>query len=192
MSAARVTSIEAVREFKASLQIYCEHAKDALSSVEMESRRMLDWIGREQLGYWQRAVRARQDEVSQAKADLFRKRLPAAHGDQPDCIEEKKAVRVAQMRLEEAEEKVEKCREWARQLPRAIEEYTGFAHQLAAMVEGDFPTPVAHLDKIIASLHAYTDLIAPAGSSARPAPSAAPAPASAPGAPAAEKSASPQ
>jgi hypothetical protein len=177
MSSAHVTSIDAVREFKALLILFCDQAKEALMSVEMESRRMLDWVGREQLAYWQRMIRVRQNELAQAKADLFRKKLPGIHGREPDVIEEKKAVRLAQMRLEEAEEKVEKCKEWARQLPRSIEEYTAPAHQLAGLVEGDLPVVVANLQKILGSLDAYTELMAPKGGRSAPAAPTAQAPA---------------
>ena len=82
---ARVTSVEAVKEFRPALIIFCEQAKDALSSVDMETRNLLDWLQRDQLGYWQRQLRLRQEEVSEAKAELFRRQLPGIRGEKPDC-----------------------------------------------------------------------------------------------------------
>lgn len=164
MSSARVTSIEAVRDFKAALLIFCDEAKDALTSVDMETRRLIDWVQREQAAYWQHEIRRCQEEVAQAKADLFRKKLPGIGGKEPDCIEEKKALRLAQMRLEEAEDKLAKCQQWARLLPRAVDDYKGPSQRLAALVEGECPTPVAQLNGILGSLDAYTELRTPSAS----------------------------
>lgn len=180
MSSARVTSIEAVRDFRAALIVFCDEAKEALTSVDMETRRLIDWVQREQVAYWQAQIRRCQEDVAQAKADLFRKKLPGIGGKEPDCIEEKKALRLAQMRLEEAEDKLEKCKQWARLLPRAVDEYKGPSQRLAGMVEGDCPPPVAQLNGVLGSLDRYTDLRtptaarAPAGSMSAGTPAASP------------------
>jgi hypothetical protein len=158
---ARVTSVEAVKEFRPALIIFCEQAKDALSSVDMETRNLLDWLQRDQLGYWQRQLRLRQEEVSEAKAELFRRQLPGIRGEKPDCLEEKKALRIAQMRLEEAEDKIENCKRWSRLLPRAVDDYIGPARRLAGLVEGDCPPPLAQINRILEALHAYIELAPP-------------------------------
>src|SRR5713101_4766072 len=106
---ARVTSFQAIQDFKAVLCGFCEETKEALGTIDMEVRRMLDWLGHDQAHYWQNQVRNLQEEVTQAKTDLFRKQLTRLSGEIPDCLEEKKALRLAQGRLEVAEEKVEKC-----------------------------------------------------------------------------------
>jgi hypothetical protein len=158
---ARVTSIEALQEFKAALHVFCEEAKDALCAIEMQTRKVQDWLLRDQTSYWKHAVRDRQEDLAQAKADLFRKQLDRITGNIPDCIEEKKAVRRAQERLKEADDKIRKCQEWARLLPRAQGEYQGPARQLEFMVEGDPPASVILLNRIIASLDAYVELAPP-------------------------------
>jgi hypothetical protein len=160
--AARVTSFQAIQDFKAVLCGFCEEVKEALGTIDMEVRRMLDWLEHDQAHYWQAEVRRRQEEVTQAKADLFRKQLNRLSGEIPDCLEEKDALQIAQRRFDEAEEKIEKCRQWSgRQLPRAIDEYEGPARQLAGMVEGDPPAIVAYLDRVLAALDAYVEVAPP-------------------------------
>jgi hypothetical protein len=156
--AARVTSIDAVKDFHAALCQFCEEAKEALCSIDMESRRVFDWVVHDQLGRWKKAILDRQEEVAQAKADLFRRQLARISGQHPDCIEQKEAVWEAQRRVEEAEEKVEKCRHWGRLLQRALEEYAAPAQQLANLVEGKPPHAVLFLDDIIARLDSYVGL----------------------------------
>ncbi len=166
---ARVTSFQAIQDFKAVLCGFCEETKEALGTIDMEVRRMLDWLGHDQAHYWQNQVRCLQEEVTQAKADLFRKQLTRLSGEIPDCLEEKKALRVAERRLEVAEEKVEKCRQWfGRLLPRAIDEYEGPARQLAGMVEGDPPAIVAYLDRVLTTLDAYVEVVPPAETTSPP------------------------
>lgn len=163
--AAHVTSIEAVKEFQAFLGRLCEDVREALVAVEMEGRRTLDWVTHDQAGYWRRAVCDRQDDLAQAKADLFRRQLERLSGQEPDLIEQKEAVWLAERRLREAEEKVENCRRWGPLLQDALEEYQAPARQLAAMVEGDPPRAVALLEQIAANLDSYVFLAPPSGSS---------------------------
>ena len=155
---ARVTAVDAIRDFQAALAGFCEEAREALDAVDMEARRILEWVQHDQLNYWRREVLNRQDELAHAKADLFRRQLARISGQHPDCIEQKEAVWAAQRRLEEAEDKIEKCRQWGRALLQALEEYQGPAHQLAALVEGQPPRSVTFLDQVIATLDAYLTL----------------------------------
>jgi hypothetical protein len=152
---ARVTSFEAVKDFQAALATFCEAACDALASIEMEARRIHEWVLHDQLHFWRRQVIERQEEVAEAKAALFRRQLARISGHDPDCIEQKEAVWAAQRRVEEAEDKVEKCRQWGRLLQRAREEYQAPARQLAALVEGQPPPSVVVLGQIIDRLDAY-------------------------------------
>jgi hypothetical protein len=162
-SSARVTSVQAIADFKVALLAFCQEAKEVLATTEMEIRRTMDWIQRDQLPYWQREIRNRNEEVAQAKADLFRKQITRISGQNPDYLEERKALRLATLRLEEAEDKVQTCKSWAnRQLDQAVDEYEGPARQLAGMVEGNPPPMVIYLSRITGSLEAYLEEGAPA------------------------------
>src|SRR5262249_15450515 len=153
----QVTSVEAVREFRGSLLVFCDEVRQALAAVEQAARHTIEWLLRDQLGRWQRAVRDRYEDVVQAKAELSRKQISKTSGGQrPDCTEEIKLVRRAQERLREAEEKVAACKQWGGQLlPRAVDEYRGPARQLAGLVEGQPPQVVAVVDNILALLDSY-------------------------------------
>jgi len=155
---ARVASIEALKDFKAALLNFCERARHALCAVQMESRRTLDWLLHDQLNHWQNQVRERQEDVVQARTDLNRVKLARVSGREPDCIEQKQALREAQARLHEALDKVQRVQRWARQVQRAIDEYEGQAQRLAELVEGDPPCAVSLLNRMIDSLDSYVTL----------------------------------
>jgi hypothetical protein len=65
------------------------------------------------------------------------------------------AVRLAERRLREAEEKVQTCKRWLLHLPREIGEYDGPAQRLGGWIEADLKQGTALLQRRIASLEDY-------------------------------------
>ena len=63
---ARVTSVEALTEFRADLCSFGDRARDGLATVQMAIQRTLDWI-EEQGKYWQREVRRWEEAVRRVK-----------------------------------------------------------------------------------------------------------------------------
>jgi hypothetical protein len=158
MSTARVTSVEAIRDFRGSYLVFCDEARESLATADAEARHMKDWIS-SQAQYWKKEIRACEERLSQAKSALFRKELQkTAAGRPPDVIEEKKAVARAKEALEHAHKKLANCKRWEVEFDRAVQEYEGPARQLSGEVEGDPPRAVTHLDRVLDSLDAYMQL----------------------------------
>jgi hypothetical protein len=157
---AEVASLDAVRDWKTSLVSFRDGAQDALLGVELVIRRAFDWLT-EQRHRWQNEIRVCEEALTRAKSELWRKKNMPIIG-QPDCVVEEKAVRRAVARLEEAEQKLEKTRQWNIMLSRAVEEYEGPGRRLAFRLEGDVPRALIQLEQKIAALEAYVALIAPA------------------------------
>jgi hypothetical protein len=154
--AARVRSTDSIREFRASLLEFSHDLRDALSSVDLETRRALEWILERQPAYWQHQVRVGHDRVLAAKNDLHRCRSsPLPGGGVPSCMEERKALERAQRRLAYAEEKVLKVRQWGHTSQQEITEYAGRANQLVAVLDGDLPRAVEFLNRVLSSLESY-------------------------------------
>jgi len=157
MSQARITSIEALAAWKAAVCIFGDAGKDAICAVEMELRRAFDWLD-EQAKHWRSEVRRREEAVLQAKNELTRKKMLPIIGKHPDTTEQEKALRKAQLRLAEAEEKIETCRRWAIELRRNADEYEGTARQLSGWLEGDLPRATATLEQRITALEQYASM----------------------------------
>jgi hypothetical protein len=158
--AAHVTAVSAIIEFRGALGTFHLEAREGLSAAGMEIRRAFDWL-EERRQHWQRAVRDREEEVAQAKADLARRKLFKLFDRPPDCTEQEEALRLAKHRLAEAEAKAENCRRWLPALKRAVEEYDGPIRRLEGLVEGDLPKAVALLERLVAALESYTMLAPP-------------------------------
>jgi hypothetical protein len=158
MSTARVTSVEAIRDFRGSYVVFCDDAKESLATADAEARNMKVWIT-SQAQYWKKEIRACEERLTQAKSALFRKELQkTAAGRTPDVIEEKKAVARAKEAIEHAQKKLANCKRWEIEFDRAVQEYEGPARQLSGEVEGEPPRAVSHLDRILDSLDAYMQL----------------------------------
>src|SRR5579864_6321513 len=104
---ARVLSIDTIKDFRAALCRFGEDTKNALGAVDMQIRRTTDWLLHDRPMYWQMEIKRRKEELSEANAELFRRKLQAGHGREVHDSEQKEAVRMAQRRLVEAEEKLE-------------------------------------------------------------------------------------
>ena len=164
---AKVLSVEALEEFKVTLCKFVDATRDALSSVDMEVNRMIDWLEHEQPAFWRGQIRQRREAVSQARADLQRKKLAGISGGKATLVEEKKALKRAEQRLEEAEQKIDVLKRWARVVRKSAGEYESRARSLDHLIEGEPPGFVHRLEQIIANLDAYV-LLAPPPTAATP------------------------
>jgi len=175
---AHVNSLDAVQAWRESYCAFRAQGQEALTSIAMEIRRAFDWLDT-QYKFWQQEVRRRDEQLVQARNELWRKKMLPVLGREPDCTFEEKAFRKAQDRLREAEEKVQITRRWVPALQRAIEEYDTQGRRLSSMFDGEVPRALALLEQKLASLEAYLAM-APS----LPAPASATAPEQSPPTPA--------
>jgi hypothetical protein len=163
---ANVTSIEAIKDFRASLCRFGEDVRNALGEVEMEIRRALDWILHQQPAFWQMQIKRRKEDLSQAQAELFRRRLQAGPGREVHDTEQKEAVRAAQRRLLEAEQKLETVKKWGPAFQHAVSEYQARARPTGDMLGSELQKALALLDRMTGALDAYVNMAPPSISNA--------------------------
>jgi hypothetical protein len=162
--AARVDSVDVLKEFKIALWKFQEAATVALGDAESEMHRVLLWLETEQDSHWQHQIRKREELVGRCKEAVRMKKIfKDATGRQQSAIEEEKALKIAMRNLEEAQRKLAMVRKWARQLPKEIEMYKGGVQRFATTVQSDIPVAAGHLDKLAQKLDAYISLQSAAG-----------------------------
>jgi hypothetical protein len=155
---ADVRSIDAVRDWHATLANYADSLSEALAGVEMEIRRAYEWLD-EQLALWRQAIRDGEEEVVRAKAELSQRKFKTWDDREPDCTVQERALRRAKARLEHAEDQVETVRQWIGRLPKIIDEtYRGAGRRLQNLLEDDLPKGQMDLARRIASLEVYAGL----------------------------------
>jgi hypothetical protein len=165
---AGVTSLAALHDWYAALTEFRTEAQDALTALSLALQRSESWLG-EQQQFWQRQIRAREDEVTEARTELRTRQIPNAFGEKVDCTVQEKNLRRAKARLEEAEDRLAAVRRWMLRLPREVcDNYAGPAGQLAAFLDGDLPGGLAVLARQLTALEQY--LLLQAASVAAPPP----------------------
>jgi len=158
---ARVLSIQALRDFKGSMIKFVEEARSALSGVDMELRRMRDWLERDQLGYWQMQVKKRSEAVMNARSELAKRQIAAKGNSSISDTEQKEALRLAQRRLHVAEEKVQVVKRLIPILHHEIAEYKSCASPMNDHLSGGMERSLGTLEKMVRSLEDYLALQAP-------------------------------
>src|SRR2546423_1529856 len=102
---ANVQSIEAIKRFRLPLIRLIHEGPSALGALDVQINRSLDWLPPDRPMYWRMEIKRRQQDLSDARAALHRKRLQATSHSTPHDSQEKENLRLAQRRLEEAEQK---------------------------------------------------------------------------------------
>jgi hypothetical protein len=152
---ANVRSLETIETVRAALVSFREELEQALAMIDLEMRRVLDWLEHDRPGYWRRAVRIANDDVTQARAALHRCLMYPINDERPSCYEERAELKKAEVRLAYCDEKSERLRHWVREVRHEMFEYEGRISQMVELVEFDVPRAVAILDRLLTRLEEY-------------------------------------
>lgn len=155
---AHVASIDDLKAFVEQFAKFIDGSRGALDAVDTELRRTLDWLSRDQMGFWKSQLQQRQEVMAQFKGELFRKRVTQFDPGSADLTEQKANLKKAQLKVEEAEAKIKLIHRWSVQLQRAVDDYQSRARQLAQLLEGKPPPSLQMLRGMVEALDAYTAL----------------------------------
>jgi len=163
---ADVKSIDTLAFVKGAIAAFAHESGQAVSEVEIQGQRAVDWITVDQAAYWKAEVRRRTDLVNQARKDLEHCRTFKKVGDTaPSCIEEKKALDKAKQRLAVAEQKAEAVRRWTPVVQQQFRETCVRLVRFREVIDVDCPRAAAHLERMLKALDAYRQTASPTGES---------------------------
>jgi hypothetical protein len=155
---ARVDSIDVMRHFRVALVKFQESANSALADAESEMHQAHTWLEGEQRQHWQREIRHRHEIVERCKEAVRMKKLfKDSTGARPSAVDEEKALKVAQRKLEEATEKANNVKRHIMKLPKEVQTYKGSVQRFATNVQQDIPLALAHLADMVAKLDEYVN-----------------------------------
>ena len=155
---AKVTSIDVIEHFAAAMKCFGEDAKTTLDGIDMEVRRALNWIQREQRDYWTGQIRRGWDEVNIARKELERKLMFYPGDDRPSCHDERLALEAAKSRFRLAQEKLEAVKRWSHRAEREVNEYIGAVQVLKSWIDFELPQAQADLARMARALEDYVAL----------------------------------
>jgi hypothetical protein len=152
---ANVHSLEAIEATRAALASFRDELEQALAMIDIEMRRVLDWLEHDRPRFWRAQVRRAMDEVTAARAALHRCLMYPIADERPSCHEERAALERAEARLAYCQAKEERLKHWTREVRHEMFEYDGRISQLVELVESDVPQAIGILNKLLARLHEY-------------------------------------
>lgn len=159
--AAKVHSVEAIRDLKIAYCKLSEEVQRALDQRNIQIRKFVDWLNTDQRNYWLAELKVRKKELDEATAALSRKKLSAGARDGAQASAERVAVRKAKERIEQAERKLKAIQHWSSVVEQAVRNYEGPSRQLSSYLQTAAPKGVQMLDGALAALDAYTQSAPP-------------------------------
>jgi 16S rRNA G1207 methylase RsmC len=153
---ANITSTEAVSALRAALLQFVSEAQHALTALQLEARRPIDWLDHDRTLYWPREVRKASDRVAEARLELQRCEMTISGEDRRACVQEKKLLQKAKARLELTEERIRTTRRWKFEMKKAVEEFETQLARMQRYLENDIPVAAAELQRMMLALEAYT------------------------------------
>jgi hypothetical protein len=159
---ADVKSIDTLAFMKAAFAAFAHETGQAVSEVELQGQRAVEWITVDRAAHWKAECRRAADAVTKAMQDLEHCRTFKKVGDnQPSCIEEKKTLEKARKRLEACERKAEAVRRWTPVVQQQFRETCVRMVRFREVIDVDCPKAMARLEKMLKSLDAYTSVAGP-------------------------------
>jgi len=162
-SQARVDSFVALRQFRASLTTFASVAAVALDEASSDIQRTLLWLREDRHRYWKEQVQIRSQQYTQAKLALKQREVleRAVAGTHSSCVEERRALKIAEKRLRRAEDVFRLVRTYANQIDKESLDYKGTIHGLVNAIEVEIPNACANLDRMVDSLEKYVAIAPP-------------------------------
>ena len=166
---AKVTSVDALDAFRASLIICVTKARTAVDAVRDRVRRTRNWLQNDQRVHWEGEIRRRQRKLDQAVQDLYSARMAKMTG----AI----AIREAEMRktkaaVEEATLKLRNVKKWNQNFDAAADPLVKKLDGLRDFLDQEMPDAITFLYRVRDILEAYAERSTPAD---KPADGTAPA-----------------
>jgi len=167
---ANITSIEALDAFRNNLVVYLERAGQAVDEITEEVNRTRGWLQGEQRMFWVREIKRRQQQYEMAHQAMMSARLSRS-GEPTE--EHRRNLQTAKNRVREAEEKLQRVKQWTRHFDSRVEPLSKQLGKLDNLLSGDMVKGVHYLEQAVKYLAEYAEMMPsqPAGANTNPNPS---------------------
>lgn len=156
---ARVSSIQALREFMAALIMFADEARSALESADAEIARRAHTTNHDLPRRWRTEQRRMEEQVVCCKIELENALSMADMGK--SSVDERRALARSKEGVENARHKLASSKRWGRELDRERTIYRGQAESLSRIIESVIPRALARLERMTDDLERYTHVTLP-------------------------------
>lgn len=152
---AKVTSLEAIADFRARLIVYRDKAARVLDEVGDEVIRARLWLQTDRPAHWQGQIRQRTRDLEQAQQELFSAQLS---GLREASYTQQAAVQKCRRAIREAEDKLKLAKQWERQFDQRVATPARQVEKLRHLLSHDLGAAVAWLNEATKTLSAYAEM----------------------------------
>lgn len=152
---AKVTSLEALEDFRAKLIIYRDKASRVLDEVNDDVTRTRLWLESERPTYWQNQIRQFSHKLEAAQQELFSAQLS---GLRDASYAQQAAVGKIRHSIRDAEDKAKVVKQWQRQFDTRVESPARQVEKLRHFLGHDVARAIAYLNEAIKNIAAYAEL----------------------------------
>lgn len=157
---AKVTSVDALTAFRASLVLYTGSVGNALDGVRDEVRRTRTWLQVDQKAYWGGRLKRLRKQLEQAEAELFTSRLSAMTSH--SAARQMAVTRLRRM-VRESEERVKELQKWIRNYESLVEPLMKKLDGIQHFATHDLPRAASSLAQAERTLDDYTRIASEGG-----------------------------
>jgi DNA repair exonuclease SbcCD ATPase subunit len=150
----KVTSIEVLERFRASVIVFLTKAHNSVDEVGDAIRRMRLWLQNDQRVHWEGEMRRRRKILDQAQQELLSAKLS---GLKDSTTLQERQVAKAKAAMEQAEEKLRNVKKWNRDFDHTIEPLMKKIDGMRQFLDHDLPKALAFLLQAQRTLDAYTE-----------------------------------
>ena len=151
----KVTSLDALERFRASLIVFITEAHRSVDEVSDEVRRTRYWIQTDRRTHWEGEQRRRKRKLDQTEQELFAAKLS---GLRDTTAAQEAAVRKAKAALAEAEGKLRVIKLWNKNFDSNADPLVRGLNNLRECLDQDMPKALAFLVRAQRTLEAYTEI----------------------------------
>ena len=152
---AKVTSLEAIENFRAQLIIYRDKAGRVLDEVSDAVTRTRLWLEHDRPAHWNNHIRRLTRELEQRQQELFSAKLSALS---ESSAAQQIAVQKARRAVREAEAKLNMSKNWHRQFDHRVEPAARQVEKLRDTLGNELGKAVAWMNELIKTITAYAEL----------------------------------
>ncbi len=149
----KVTSIDALESFRASLIVFLTKAHQALDEVGDEVHRTKLWLQNDQRLHWEGELRRRRRTLDQAQQELLSARLAELRAT---TSAQQAAVLKAKRAVAEADDKLHVIKLWNRDFETTSDPLMRKLQSLRYFLDHDLPKAIAYLVQAQKTLETYT------------------------------------
>jgi len=155
MRRANIRSPDVLKTFRNHLFKYEEISRSAVAAMKNDAHRVANWLRHTQIDYWKTELRKREDALIRAREALTLARFGTPGLQKSSYVDEQRAVRRAEVRRDEAIQKIELCKRWAAVLEQQCENLMGPVNAFGNSMDTEVPRARERLERMIISLDEY-------------------------------------